>query len=127
MQSCQRSQLNIAGCSSPLQLHNCAAEDLPLHALNKLPYGKLAGARIGVKEGVIFLTYSSLISSSGGVGDCLNGWWHPINGPLCPLCCNLLRRMLRMMHLCCAVRCPGACRQGEQPVQAAGGVVRQGL
>lgn len=42
-----------------------AAEHLPLHALNKLPYGKLAGHKIGVKEGVIFLTYSSLISSSG--------------------------------------------------------------
>ena len=47
-------------------LNYAAAEDLPLHALNKLPYGKLAGARIGVKEGVIFLTFSSLISSSGG-------------------------------------------------------------
>ena len=42
-----------------------AAEDLPLHALNKLPYGKLSGSRIGVKEGIIFLTYSSLIASSG--------------------------------------------------------------
>lgn len=42
-----------------------AASDLPVHALNKLPYGKLAGKRIGVHEGVIFCTYSSLISSSG--------------------------------------------------------------
>jgi hypothetical protein len=38
---------------------------MPLHALNKLPYGKLSGHKIGVKEGVMFLTYSSLISSSG--------------------------------------------------------------
>lgn len=42
-----------------------AAGHLPLYALNKLPYGKLAGAKIGVKEGVMFLTYSSLTSSSG--------------------------------------------------------------
>ncbi|EFN59033.1 hypothetical protein CHLNCDRAFT_137726 [Chlorella variabilis] len=45
-------------------LNDVGAEHLPLHALNKLPYGKLAGHKIGVKEGVIFLTYSSLISSS---------------------------------------------------------------
>lgn len=44
-----------------------AAGHLPLHALNKLPYGKLAGAKIGVKDGVMFLTYSSLTSSSGAV------------------------------------------------------------
>ena len=51
-----------------------AAEDLPLHALNKLPYGKLSGSRIGVKEGIIFLTYSSLIASSGrSVGRSV-GW-----------------------------------------------------
>lgn len=42
-----------------------AATDLPLHALNKLPYGKLAGGKIGVTEGVMFLTYSSLIASAG--------------------------------------------------------------
>lgn len=42
-----------------------AAADMPLHALNKLPYGKLAGHKIGVREGVMFLTYSSLISSAG--------------------------------------------------------------
>lgn len=49
----------------PLPRHPTAAGHLPLYALNKLPYGKLAGAKIGVKEGVMFLTYSSLTSSSG--------------------------------------------------------------
>lgn len=37
---------------------------LAVHALNKLPYSKLDSKSVGVKEGVIFLTYSSLIASS---------------------------------------------------------------
>jgi hypothetical protein len=41
-----------------------AAGDIPLHPLNKLPYGKLDSVRIGVTEGVVFLTYTSLVSSS---------------------------------------------------------------
>ncbi|PRW58205.1 strawberry notch-like [Chlorella sorokiniana] len=45
-------------------LADVGAGHLPLHALNKLPYGKLAGGKIGVKDGVMFLTYSSLTSSS---------------------------------------------------------------
>lgn len=52
-----------------------AATDIPIHALNKLPYGKLDSARVGVKEGVIFLTYSSLISSSEKVGALRRGCW----------------------------------------------------
>lgn len=35
-----------------------------VHALNKLPYSKLDSKSVGIKEGVIFLTYSSLIASS---------------------------------------------------------------
>ena len=35
-----------------------------MHALNKLPYVKLDSKSVGVKEGVIFSTYSSLIASS---------------------------------------------------------------
>lgn len=35
-----------------------------MHALNKLPYSKLESKSVGVREGVIFLTYSSLIASS---------------------------------------------------------------
>lgn len=35
-----------------------------VHALNKLPYAKLDSKAVGVKEGVLFLTYSSLIASS---------------------------------------------------------------
>lgn len=45
-------------------LDDAGAPEIDVHALNKLPYGKLAGHKIGVKEGVIFLTYSSLVSSS---------------------------------------------------------------
>lgn len=61
-------------CTHPLSLYAPpfppgipSAAHLPLYALNKLPYGKLAGAKIGVKEGVMFLTYSSLTSSSGAL------------------------------------------------------------
>lgn len=35
-----------------------------MHALNKLPYSKLESKAVGVRDGVIFLTYSSLIASS---------------------------------------------------------------
>lgn len=35
-----------------------------MHALNKLPYSKLDSKSVGVREGVVFLTYSSLIASS---------------------------------------------------------------
>ena len=35
-----------------------------MHALNKLPYSKLDSKSVGIREGVIFLTYSSLIASS---------------------------------------------------------------
>lgn len=35
-----------------------------MHALNKLPYSKLDSKSVGVKEGVVFLTYNSLIASS---------------------------------------------------------------
>ncbi|CAK9179676.1 unnamed protein product [Ilex paraguariensis] len=35
-----------------------------VHALNKLPYSKLDSKSVGVREGVVFLTYSSLIASS---------------------------------------------------------------
>lgn len=55
---------------------------MPLHALNKLPYGKLSGHKIGVKEGVMFLTYSSLISSSGVLLLCLSTAFE--NGSSCP-------------------------------------------
>ncbi|KAG8043407.1 hypothetical protein GUJ93_ZPchr0458g22878, partial [Zizania palustris] len=37
---------------------------LLVHPLNKLPYSKLDSKAIGIKNGVIFVTYSSLIASS---------------------------------------------------------------
>lgn len=36
----------------------------PVHALNKLPYSKLDSKSVGVREGVVFSTYNSLIASS---------------------------------------------------------------
>lgn len=45
-------------------LDDAGAPDIVVHPLNKLPYGKLAGHKIGVKDGVIFSTYSSLVSAS---------------------------------------------------------------
>lgn len=35
-----------------------------MHALNKLPYSKLDSKAVGIKHGVVFSTYSSLIASS---------------------------------------------------------------
>ncbi|PKA64092.1 hypothetical protein AXF42_Ash005104 [Apostasia shenzhenica] len=37
---------------------------IEVHALNKLPYSKLDSKAVGIKDGVIFLTYNSLIASS---------------------------------------------------------------
>lgn len=35
-----------------------------VHALNKLPYSKLDSKTFGITDGVVFVTYSSLIASS---------------------------------------------------------------
>ena len=35
-----------------------------MHALNKLPYSKIDSKSVGVREGVVFSTYNSLIASS---------------------------------------------------------------
>ncbi|XP_010260806.1 PREDICTED: protein strawberry notch [Nelumbo nucifera] len=45
-------------------LDDVGATCIEVHALNKLPYSKLDSKSVGVREGVIFLTYSSLIASS---------------------------------------------------------------
>ncbi|KAL7592215.1 hypothetical protein Lser_V15G33893 [Lactuca serriola] len=45
-------------------LDDVGATCVEVHALNKLPYSKLDSKTVGIKEGVVFLTYSSLIASS---------------------------------------------------------------
>ncbi|CAA3021065.1 strawberry notch isoform X1 [Olea europaea subsp. europaea] len=45
-------------------LDDVGARDIEVHALNKLPYSKLDSKSVGVSEGVVFVTYSSLIASS---------------------------------------------------------------
>lgn len=45
-------------------LDDVGAAFIEVHALNKLPYSKLDSKSVGIKEGVVFLTYSSLIASS---------------------------------------------------------------
>ncbi|KAK4484955.1 hypothetical protein RD792_007560 [Penstemon davidsonii] len=45
-------------------LDDVGATCIEVHALNKLPYSKLDSKAVGVKEGVVFLTYNSLIASS---------------------------------------------------------------
>lgn len=45
-------------------LDDVGAMRIEVHALNKLPYSKLDSKSVGVREGVVFLTYSSLIASS---------------------------------------------------------------
>ncbi|KNA16468.1 hypothetical protein SOVF_088760 isoform A [Spinacia oleracea] len=45
-------------------LDDVGATAIEVHALNKLPYGKLDSKSVGIREGVMFSTYSSLIASS---------------------------------------------------------------
>ncbi|KAL9664096.1 hypothetical protein QQ045_019493 [Rhodiola kirilowii] len=45
-------------------LDDVGASCIEVHPLNKVPYSKLDSKSVGIKEGVIFLTYSSLIASS---------------------------------------------------------------
>ncbi|MED6108924.1 udp-glycosyltransferase [Stylosanthes scabra] len=45
-------------------LDDVEATCIEVHALNKLPYSKLDSKSVGVREGVVFLTYNSLIASS---------------------------------------------------------------
>lgn len=45
-------------------LDDVGATCVEVHALNKLPYSKLDSKSVGIREGVVFLTYSSLIASS---------------------------------------------------------------
>lgn len=45
-------------------LDDVGAACIEVHPLNKLPYSKLDSKSVGVKEGVIFSTYNSLIASS---------------------------------------------------------------
>ncbi|KAL5216267.1 hypothetical protein ABZP36_007668 [Zizania latifolia] len=45
-------------------LDDIGAKCVQVHPLNKLPYSKLDSKAIGIKNGVIFVTYSSLIASS---------------------------------------------------------------
>ena len=50
-------------------LRDIGANRVSLHPLNKFKYGKISGKRNGnVKKGVIFSTYSSLISGSAASG-----------------------------------------------------------
>ncbi|CAL5011046.1 unnamed protein product [Urochloa decumbens] len=45
-------------------LDDVGAKCVEVHALNKLPYSKLDSKAIGITDGVVFVTYSSLIASS---------------------------------------------------------------
>ncbi|XP_014490218.1 protein FORGETTER 1 isoform X2 [Vigna radiata var. radiata] len=45
-------------------LDDVGAACVEVHALNKLPYSKLDSKSVGIREGVVFLTYNSLIASS---------------------------------------------------------------
>ena len=50
-------------------LRDIGANRVILHPLNKFKYGKISGKRNGhVKKGIIFSTYSSLISGSSAKG-----------------------------------------------------------
>ncbi|MCO5559785.1 hypothetical protein L7F22_013389 [Adiantum nelumboides] len=66
-QRCKALWLSVASdlkYDSRRDLDDVGASSVEVHALNKLPYGKLDSKAVGVKEGVLFLTYSSLIASS---------------------------------------------------------------
>ncbi|KAF0899526.1 hypothetical protein E2562_020008 [Oryza meyeriana var. granulata] len=45
-------------------LDDVGAKYVEVHALNKLPYSKIDSKAVGITNGVIFVTYSSLIASS---------------------------------------------------------------
>ncbi|XP_039816573.1 protein FORGETTER 1-like isoform X4 [Panicum virgatum] len=45
-------------------LDDVGAKCVEVHALNKLPYSMIDSEAIGIKDGVVFVTYSSLIASS---------------------------------------------------------------
>lgn len=45
-------------------LDDVGATDMLVHALNKQPYAALDSDKVGIREGVMFLTYASLASSS---------------------------------------------------------------
>ena len=48
-------------------LDDIGATDIVVQPLNKLPYGRIDASKAKFGDGVIFLTYSSLISSSDKV------------------------------------------------------------
>ena len=48
-------------------LDDIGASEIAVQPLNKLPYGKIDSCKPKFSDGVIFLTYSSLISSSDKV------------------------------------------------------------
>lgn len=48
-------------------LDDIGATDIAIQPLNKLPYGRIDASKAKFGDGVIFLTYSSLISSSDKV------------------------------------------------------------
>ncbi|KAF3519151.1 hypothetical protein DY000_02064315 [Brassica cretica] len=52
------------GRSRLQQLVQWCGPDFDVNPLNKLPYSKLDSKNVGVKDGVVFLTYNSLIASS---------------------------------------------------------------
>ena len=55
-------------------LDDIGASEIAIQPLNKLPYGKIDSCKPKFSDGVIFLTYSSLISSSDKV--CLRSMLH---------------------------------------------------
>ena len=59
---CQRTD-----CHCARDLDDIGASDIAVQPLNKLPYGKIDSCKPKFSDGVIFLTYSSLISSSDKV------------------------------------------------------------
>ena len=48
-------------------LDDIGATDIAVQPLNKLPYGRIDASKAKFSEGVMFLTYASLISSSDKV------------------------------------------------------------
>ncbi|PKU73497.1 hypothetical protein MA16_Dca008061 [Dendrobium catenatum] len=58
-----RRDLDDVGAASVEGPHASVLLDA-VHALNKLPYSKLDSKAVGIKDGVVFLTYNSLIASS---------------------------------------------------------------
>ena len=80
-----------------------------VHALNKQSYQPLEGAKVGIQDGVVFLTYASLAASdSSGLSRLqqLVDW----AGEMLNLLCRILSLLESMRSGCSLLLCKALCK-----------------